>query len=637
MTNTVQHTLQQYWGYNSFRGQQENIINAVLQGHDVLALLPTGGGKSVCFQVPALHMEGLCLVISPLIALMRDQVDNLNRKGITAVALYSGIPPYEVKQLLEQAATGQFKFLYVSPERLETALFTDYIHHLNISLIAVDEAHCISQWGYDFRPPYLRIAQLRSYLPKVPIIALTASATPLVQDDIVQRLQFSNHQVFRQSFEKPNLSYSVLRVDSKLSKLTDILNKVPGTGIVYCSSRKQTKEVAQYLQLHHIGADYYHAGLTQQERTDKQQAWINNRIRIMVCTNAFGMGIDKPDVRSVVHYDMPDCIENYYQEAGRAGRDGKRAFAALLYHTHDIDTLKSLPEQRFPSIVDIRKVYQHLADFLHIPVGLGAGNYYDFDLKAFVSNFKLDLMLVINTLKVLEQEGHLAFNENIFLPSQVRFTADKYTLNEAEQLYPRQDAVMKALLRTYEGIYDNRVSVNEKLLAKICRLPYEKIYEDLHQLHRYGIIEYLPQKETPQLYYLLNRAPAQSLHINHELYHQRKALYIKRVEAMLQYISLQKACRSAYISIYFGEEVKPCGVCDNCLAQKRTSLTPQQFQQVSQSILQLLQQQSHSVQQLLISHQQHRKDHVWEVLRFLEAEQRITINEQNMVMLIAAS
>ncbi len=627
-----QEILQQYWGYTSFRGEQENIVQAVLDGKDVLALLPTGGGKSICFQVPALMKEGLCLVISPLIALMKDQVENLQKRNIPATALYSGMSFFEVQQTLQQAVHGHYKFLYLSPERLETKFFKQFVHALNISLIAVDEAHCISQWGYDFRPPYMRIANLRDELGNVPVIALTASATPLVQDDIVLKLKMEDASIFRQSFEKPNLSYSVFRVDSKINKTIDVLHNVQGSSIVYCRNRKETKRIAQLLQLQHISADFYHAGLSQNERSEKQAAWIQNRIRVIVCTNAFGMGIDKPDVRTVIHYNTPDCLENYYQEAGRAGRDGKKAYAVLLHQGMDEKELEGLPNIKFPSISDIKKVYQAVADYLHIAIGLGEGNYYDFDLLQFCNNFKLDLHLVMNTLKMLEQEGHLSFTENIFLPSQVVFKADKAMLNDVENIHPQLDEVMKALLRTYEGIYENKVSINEKLIAKLSRIPYDKVYADLQMLHNYGIIEYTPQKETPQIYFLLNRAPAQHININHEAYFERKKLYQERVATMLQYMHLQHDCRSSFISAYFGDDaVKPCGVCDNCLARKNHELSEEEFKNIERAINQSVPENGIAMKTLLEQLKAIKKEKFWKVLEFLQSERKLVVNELGII------
>lgn len=624
--------LQQYWGYNSFKEEQAQIIQSILDGKDTVALLPTGGGKSICFQVPALLLDGVCLVISPLIALMKDQVENLQKRNIPAVALVSGMSYYDLTKTLKKVVQGEYKFLYLSPERLETSLFKEYLAGIDVSMIAIDEAHCISQWGYDFRPPYLRIADLRNALPNTTFVALTASATPFVQKDIVEKLQLKQPNIFQQSFEKPNLSYSVFKVDSKINKAIEILNNVAGSSIIYCSNRKETKRIALLLQQHGFSADFYHAGITQAERAEKQTAWINNKIRIIVCTNAFGMGIDKPDVRTVIHLNLPDCLENYYQEAGRAGRDGNRAYAVLLYQPTDIAALQLLPQEKFPTFETIKQVYQAVADYLQIPVGIGEGNYYDFDLITFCNNFKLDYFTVINVLKILEQQGHLAFTENIFLPSQIEFTTDKYTINNVENVYPHLDAVMKTLLRTYEGIFEHRVSINEKLLAKIAKLPYEKIYADLKVLHGYGIIEYLPQKETPQVYFLLNRAPAQHLQFNGESYNQRKQLYEQRVAAILNYIELTTECRSKHISAYFGDStVKDCGICDNCLAKKSTEITTEEFKQIETKIYAQLSTNGIAIQQLMQQLKPIKKEKLHKVMEFLQSEKLIIVNEFGLV------
>jgi ATP-dependent DNA helicase RecQ len=621
--------LKHYWQHGNFRPMQEDIIQSVLDGKDTLALLPTGGGKSVCFQVPGLLIDGLCLVISPLIALMQDQVESLLQKNIPAVALHSGLSFYEVKEILQQATHGDFKFMYLSPERLETNLFKEYLPALNINLLVVDEAHCVSQWGYDFRPPYLRIANLRDELPDVTMIALTASATPVVQEDITQKLKFTDGNIFRQSFERPNISYSCFKEDSKINKVIEILNKIPGSSIVYCSSRKQTKELAHLLGLQNISAEYYHAGLPQDMRNAKQHAWINNEVRVMVCTNAFGMGIDKPDVRSVIHYDIPECLENYYQEAGRAGRDGKKSYAVLVYQQENMDALQSMPDKRFPPITEIKKIYQALADYLQVPVGIGEGQYFDFDLMSFIKNFKLDGLLVVNTLKVLEQEGHITFAESIFLPSQVNFITDKEALHLFETSYPQTEALIKCLLRTYAGIIDNRVSVYEKQLARLCRLTIEEVQEQLLLLRSYGIIEYLPQKDTPQIHYLLNRASAQYLQINQDRYLLRKKLYTERIENMMRYIATADVCRSQYIASYFGDgDTKECGVCDNCLAKKRKALSNEEFDQIQKQILNSL---PIKLNSLFAQLKKFNKEKAWSVLDHLQSEQLISIDEQELV------
>jgi ATP-dependent DNA helicase RecQ len=622
--------LKQYWGHNTFRPLQQEIISAVMDGKDVLALLPTGGGKSICFQIPALSQEGICLVISPLIALMKDQVENLKKRNIMALSIHSGMTYFEVKQTLQNAAYGPYKFLYVSPERLETQLFKSYLPALNLNLIAVDEAHCISQWGYDFRPPYLRIANVREEFPSVPVLALTASATPLVQQDICEKLLFKEQNIFRQSFEKPNLSFSVFRADSKFNKLLEILQKVPGTAIVYCRNRKGTKEISNLLRLNNISADFYHAGLVQDVRSKKQEDWIENKTRVIVCTNAFGMGIDKPDVRVVVHMDIPDNLENYYQEAGRAGRDGKRAFAVLLYTPIELEELKKLPEIKYPSIADIKMVYQALCNHLQIPVGGGEGVYYDFNLNEFVLHFKINIFLVINTIKALEQEGILSFNEQVFLAPRISFNCSKDELNSFEASHPYLENLIKYLLRSYEGIFDNEVSINEKLLSRLTKLSAEELGSQIKELAAFGIIHYHPQKETPQIFFLQNRAPAEHLTFHHEAYLKRKKQYQLRIDAMEKYL-LTTDCRSRYIGNYFGDrDMKKCGNCDKCLQQKNAVLSLSQFKEISEQILQTVN--SGADIKTLLHHLQHfKKEKIWTVLNYLQDEGKVVVNAKGLL------
>jgi ATP-dependent DNA helicase RecQ len=629
---SIHHILKQYWGYSTFRPLQEEVVASVLAGKDTLALMPTGGGKSICFQVPAMAQNGLCLVISPLIALMKDQVDNLKKKGITAFAIYSGMGRKEVINILKLATNSNCKFLYVSPERLETKLFLEYLPGIDINLIAVDEAHCISQWGYDFRPPYLRIAALREELPGIPILALTASATPIVQKDICEKLQFKNHAVFSRSVERPNLSYSVFNVDSKIGKVTEILKKVPGSSIVYCKSRKRTKEISDLLNMHGIPADFYHAGLQQEVRMQKQTAWINNSVRTIVCTNAFGMGIDKPDVRVVVHADVPDCLENYYQEAGRAGRDEKKSYAVLLFDHKELDELQGLPDIRFPSLENIRMVYEALMNYLQIPSGSGEGNYYNFDFTDFIKKFQLDVHLAIYAIKALEQEGWLSYNEQIFLPARIQFITGKQWLYQFENDHPQLEPLIKTLLRTYEGIFDIPVSVHEKSIAFLLRNEEAAIIQDLKKLNAHAIIEYIPRKDSPQLYVMLNRVRAATLRFDMTSYEKRKQLFIERIRMMMGYVRSNKQCRSQYIATYFGDQkTKPCGICDNCLQRKNHGLSAAEFENISHSIFTVINQQPVPSEILPQQLPDIKKEKLYKVLDFLQTENKLYIDKEGYV------
>jgi ATP-dependent DNA helicase RecQ len=625
--------LKQHWGYDSFRPVQEDIINAVLEGKDVLALLPTGGGKSICFQVPALAKEGICLVVSPLIALIKDQVEHLKKRGIPALAVYSGMSFLEVKNTLQSAAFGNYKFLYVSPERLETNLFLEYLPAMNINLLAVDEAHCISQWGYDFRPPYVRIANLRKYLPNVPVLALTASATKTVQDDICDKLQFSKtQQRFQQSFERPNLSYSVFNAPSKQNKLLEILRNVPGSAIVYCKSRRHTKEIADLLLLNNIQADHYHAGLKNADRSKRQESWINNSTRVIVSTNAFGMGIDKPDVRTVVHYDVPDCLENYYQEAGRAGRDGKRAFAVLLYNNKEISDLQAQSNIRFPSEATIKNVYTALLNHLQIAAGTGEGMSYDFDIAVFAAAFKLDILTITYCIKALEQEGIFSYNEIFFKPSTVTFTTDKNTLQEFEQQQPLLEPVIKGLLRSYEGIFDHPATVHETSLAKFLKADVNEIKKQLFELHRYGIINYASQKDTPQLILLQNRMYADSFVINTTAYLKRKQLFEDRVRQIVDYAQKTSGCRSQLLALYFNAPIaKACGICDNCINEKALIISGEEFENIASKIIALVKETPSPVAVLLDQLKEFKKEKTWKVLHYLQSENKIVIDREGYI------
>ncbi len=626
----IQEILKQYWGYDNFRPLQEDIINAVLEGKDVLALLPTGGGKSICFQVPALAKDGICLVISPLIALMKDQLENLKRKGIPALAIYSGMNFIEIKKTLQNATYGNYKFLYVSPERLETNLFLDALPAMNINLIAVDEAHCISQWGYDFRPPYMRIAGIRELLPKVPVLALTASATKTVQDDICSNLAFpSAHKRFQQSFERPNLSYSVFNVPSKQNKLLEILKNVPGTAIVYCKSRKHTREIADLLRLNNINADHYHAGLNNEERSGKQQNWINNNTRVIVSTNAFGMGIDKPDVRTVVHYDVPDCLENYYQEAGRAGRDGKRAYAVLLYNNKELESLKEQSGIRFPKEAEIKQVYVSLMNHLQVPAGYGEGISYDLDLSVFSTAFKLNILTATYAIKALEQEGIISFNEVFFKPSTVVFTTNREELTDIESQHPVLEPLIKGLLRSYEGIFDFPATVYESKLAKFIQADVQDVKRDLKKLNDLGMLSYAAQKDSPQLTLLQNRMYNDNYSINMKDHLERKAKFEERVQAMTGYVTSPTGCRSRHIAAYFNDvKINACGICDNCINEKVIYISTEEFNRIMTEITRLTKETAMPVEQILLAMKAIKKEKLWRVIDFLQAEGKLKTDNE---------
>ncbi|HVY75954.1 MAG TPA: ATP-dependent DNA helicase RecQ [Puia sp.] len=583
--------LKVYWRYDQFRPMQEEIIDSVLSGKDVLALLPTGGGKSLCYQVPALMKPGLCLVISPLIALMKDQVQQLRSRGITAFSIVSGMSRKEVIATFRLAAHANCKLLYVSPERLETDLFREWLPALDIQLIAVDEAHCISQWGYDFRPPYLRIATLREELPGVPVLALTASATPEIQKDICERLRMTKPAIYRQSFLRPNLAFSVQKSGSAMNTISGLLRRQEGSAIIYCRNRRRTKEISDGLNRQGLSADYYHAGLKTEERSEKQDRWKKDLTRIMVCTNAFGMGIDKPDVRLVLHAGLPDCIESYYQEAGRAGRDGKRAEAVLLYNDEMLDDLRGQHKIQYPPLDYIREVYQAIANYLQVPLGT-VGVYYPFDFADFLKRFSFEPRQAGAALKVLAQEDLLTLNDAVFRPATVQFIAEKETLYAFEKENEALEPLIKVLLRTYAGIYDQPTGISEKQMAFLLKWPVEQVTKGLQALHHFGIITHAPPKEDAQIYYNQPRRKSADVQIDQRAYRFRKEQFMKRAKAMLDYVQSDE-CRSVTICRYFGDATTtPCGICDRCVQKQQSRLTSAAFSNIYQLLVERTKQES---------------------------------------------
>ncbi|UEG51805.1 RecQ family ATP-dependent DNA helicase [Mucilaginibacter daejeonensis] len=585
---TIEQILKYYWQHNAFRPLQKDIIEAVMQGQDTLALLPTGGGKSVCYQVPAMAMDGICIVVSPLIALMKDQVDNLQSKGIEAVAIVSGMGKREVDIALDNCIYGPVKFLYLSPERLLSDLVRERIKYMKVNLIAVDEAHCISQWGYDFRPPYLHVADLRQLHPKVPVLALTATATANVRDDIQDKLQFRARHVIQQSFERKNLSYRVQHEENKLRRMLEVARSVNGSGIVYVRNRKETTELAKFFNDHGIAADHYHAGLSGDRRSAKQEQWKSNHIRIIVATNAFGMGIDKPDVRFVIHKDLPESLEAYYQEAGRAGRDGQKAYAILLYNQSDRQKQEYRFEVSFPSVDEIKQVYHYLANYYQLAYGAGEGLSFDLDLADLCSRFKLDVLKTLNALKFLEHGEYLNFNESVFLPSRFRFEVEHEELYNFQIQNPAWDPFIKTMLRSYGGAFEHYTRIREFDLARRTNLSVQQVTEALQQLNDLGVLSYLPQTDKPQVTYLKPRHTAANLWIDRQYLDTRRLVYQKKMEAILAYSETDR-CRSQQLLAYFNEpDAEKCGVCDVCLREKRRNDAPLLHDRIRDEILQLL-------------------------------------------------
>ena len=588
--NKYQEILKQYWGYDSFRDLQEEIITSIGEGKDTLGLMPTGGGKSITFQVPALAQSGLCIVITPLIALMKDQVQNLRKRGIKALAIYSGMTRQEIVTALENCIFGDYKFLYISPERLDTEIFRIKLRSMKVSMITVDESHCISQWGYDFLPAYLKIAEIRELLPGVPVLALTATATPEVVKDIQSRLNFREENVFRMSFERKNLAYIVRKTDNKTGELLHILKRIDGSAIIYVRNRRRTKEITELLMQEGITADFYHAGLDNAVKDLRQKRWQNGEIRVMVATNAFGMGIDKPDVRIVLHIDLPDSPEAYFQEAGRAGRDGLKAYAVILYAKSDKMTLHKRVADTFPEKEYILQVYEHLQYYYQMAMGDGFQCIREFNLEEFCRKFKYFPVPVDSALKILTQAGYLEYTDEQDNASRILFTIRRDELYKLREMGTEAETLIQTILRSYTGVFTDYAYISEDTLAIRTGLTRQQIYNILVTLTKRRIVDYIPHKKTPYIIYTRERLELRYLHIPASVYEERKARYEARIKAMEEYVTSESVCRSRMLLRYFGEKNEHnCKQCDVCLNRHETDCLPEDsFREMRKQILELL-------------------------------------------------
>lgn len=593
MTEKIHDILFSYWGFRNFRPLQEDIINAALSGKDTLALLPTGGGKSICFQVPIMAQKGIGIVVSPLIALMADQVQNLKNREIPAVALTSGLTYREIDIALDNCVHGQYKFLYLSPERLQSEIVQERIKRMKVNLLVVDEAHCISQWGYDFRPPYLKIAEIRELLPSVPVLALTATATPNVVDDIQEKLNFAEKHVIQKSFYRPNLYYNVNHTERKWSKAIEILRRIKGSGLIYVRNRKHTVEIAQWLKQNNISADFYHAGMSAEDRKKKQEAWIDNKIRIIVCTNAFGMGIDKPDVRIVLHLELPESLEAYFQEAGRAGRDGETAYSVMLIGPPDLGELKRRHLESFPDLEFVKRTYQALNNYLQLAAGTGEGQNFPFDFKAFIDQYSLPVLKAYEVLKILEREGWLTLNEGFKASSRVHILVDRTTLYDFQLRYPKLDVLIKSLTRSYGGLETEYSYIQESVIAARLKSTERNVREALEYLKTKGIIDYIPNKGDSEITINKPRKVTKELAISNENLKDRFKDKKQRIDAIEDFVSDSETCRSVKLLQYFGEtSTQDCGHCDVCRTKKGAENADEKMDSAIASIKSLLKEKS---------------------------------------------
>ena len=626
----IHQVLTRYWGYSTFRDLQKEIILSVLDGNDTLALMPTGGGKSICFQVPALAKDGICIVISPLIALMKDQVENLQKKNIPATAIISGMSRNEIDIALDNCVYGKEKFLYVSPERLSSEIFIERLLKMKVNLLAIDEAHCISQWGYDFRPSYLKIAEIRKYLPDVPVLALTATATKSVEKDILQKLNFKTQNVFRKSFERKNLSYVVLYEEDKLKRLLKVISNVKGTGIIYARTRKRTQDIANLLIKNKVKAEFYHAGLNPAARSTVQENWMKEKTRIVVATNAFGMGIDKGNVRFVVHFDSPESVEAYYQEAGRAGRDENKSYAVLLYNQSDRSDLENRIESSYPDIKKIKNAYQALGNYFKLPVGSGKGVSFDFEIHTFCNTYDLSIAETYNCLKILELQGLISMNDSVGLQSRIHFLFKADGLYEFQVKNPTYDHFIKTILRSYEGVFDDYVMISESELSRRAVVTKEEVIAFLNTLERLKILSYLPASDKPQLTFLEERLDVNDFYIDRENLADRKKRSIERVQAFLNYAESHNRCRSQMLISYFGEtDTQRCGECDYCLERNKADVSDLEFESIQSEVKTILLKESIGLHELIDHIRPSNENRTLRVIEWLIDNEQIRYVEGN--------